>query len=168
MTLTLAKSGAGVIGLTKYGNFGKRLKDGASVKDVLGEKVDKFANRAKTAGKAGVVLAGVGATGMFTGLELSTGTVSKHLPKCVTNLVEKAASSNVLKNAADIAAESFSSLGSFIKAHPVAAAVVFTVGTVGQIVYDNILKNGAKNEGKIEQKYDDIIKIKEASTDVLA
>ena len=61
-----------------------------------------------------------------------------------------------------------SKAGSFVKAHPIACAGILVTGALGQLVFNHILKDGAKNEGKIEQKYDDIIKLKNSTTDILA
>lgn len=163
MSLSVAANlTAGTLG-TNPTRAAKKLKDGASVKDIVSESRDKFVNRAKTAGKAGVVLAGAGATGALAGLEMTTGVISKHLPKCVTNLVEKAATSNVVKSAANMIAEGLSTAGTFVKAHPIACAAVLAAGTIGQLIFNNIVKDGAKNEGKIEQKYDDILDLKNAA-----
>ena len=149
-------------------NTGKRLREGASVKDVANETKDKFVNNAKTAGKLAVTAAGISSISALTGLEVTKGIVSKHLPKSITGLVEKAANSDITKQAAEAASGMLSKAGSFVKAHPIACAGILVTGALGQLDFNHILKDGAKNEGKIEQKYDDIIKLKNSTTDILA
>ncbi len=163
MALSVATNlAAGTLG-TNPTRAAKKLKDGASVKDIVSESRDKFVNRAKTAGKAAVLLTGTGAVGGLAGIEIGTGVISKHLPKCVSNLVEKAATSNVVKDAVNMVAKGLSAAGSVVKAHPIACAVILAAGTAGQFILNGIVKDGAKNEGKIEQKYDDILDLKNAA-----
>lgn len=159
---------AGTLTAVKYGNAGKRIKDGASVKDIRNEGKEKLVNTAKTAGKiAGAAAATSTVSGLAT-VEILTGKVSAKLPSFVKNLIQKAGNSNLVKNFGEEASFGYAVVSDMIKAHPLLCAATMAVGAAGSVLIGKAVVDHAKNEGKIEQKYDDILKLKNSTTDVLA
>ncbi len=161
-----ANLGAGALGV-KYGNIGKRIQDGASIKDIRNEAKDKFVNKAKTAGKVAVITTGVGTVGVLGGIEAATGAISDKLPQCVKGLLEKAGNSSFVKSMASGFSEGFSQIASCAKSNPILFTGLAIAGAVGNVLILKTLTSGAKNEGKIEQKYDDILALKNSSAQTL-
>lgn len=168
MTLSAVTMGFTSPAVKTGANTGKRLREGASVKDVANETKDKFVNTAKTAGKIAGVTAASGAVCGLASVELLTGKVSAKLPSFAKNLIQKANNSNLMKNFGKAAGSVYTLAGGIIKTHPLLSAALMTAGTVGSVLIGKAVVDHAKNEGKIEQKYDDIIKLKNSTTDILA
>lgn len=163
MSLALVAT-TGVSGNTiaaKTARTAQKVKDGASVKDIAGEAKDKFVNNAKTAGKIAGVAAITGGTGALATAEILTeGGVSAKLPAFAKKLINKAGNSNFAKNFGEIAEQVYTMAGGMIKAHPLLCAATAVIGTVGSVLIGKAIVDNAKTEGKIEQKYDDKLALK--------
>ncbi len=144
----------------KMARTAQKINDGASVKDIAGEAKDKFVNNAKTAGKIAGVTATSGAVGVLAGCELLNGGVSAKLPNFAKNLIQKAGNSNFIRNFGELLGETYTMVGGIAKAHPLLFATTAAVGTVGSLLIGKAFVDHAKTEGKIEQKYDDKLALK--------
>lgn len=147
----------------------RRMKDGASVKDITGELKDKFVNRAK----GGVAAAAIGiGTGAASGVLLRDGFAAKMLAKLpggIQEQVKDVAKSDFVKKFANGAADLLTKAGTYAKAHPAIFAAVTAIGAIGLGAATLLQHHQSKTEGKIEQKYDDVVKLKNTvSTDILA
>lgn len=145
----------------KMARTAQKINDGASVKDIAGEAKDKFVNNAKTAGKIAGVTAATGAVGALAGVEILTeGAVSAKLPNFAKNLIQKAGNSNFIRNFGEMLGVAYTMVGGIAKAHPLLFAATAAVGTVGSLLIGKAFVDHAKTEGKIEQKYDDKLALK--------
>jgi len=155
---------------------GNKLKNGASIADIkneakekIGNDFDTFKKVAKTTTVTGLVGAAT-VTATKTGLAGKiAGLVPEKLKTTVTDTIKNATSDNkIIKTLAKASVNAFGTVKSFATAHPVATAVLALIGGIGTAAIHKAKENGAKEEGKIEQKYADILELRNNAAKDLA
>ena len=151
-------------------NTANKLKNGASVADIANETKEKFGNDIDTFKKTVKTATGVGVAAGATVVAAQTGVAGKIanlIPDSVKtkagDALKKAATSGVGKKAVSLATKAYTAAKTFAKAHPAATAVLAGIGLIGGVAIENVKKEGAKENGKIEQKYADILELKNAA-----
>ncbi len=151
-----------------------KLKKGASVADIkneakekIGNDVDTFKKTVKTAAGVGVaagVTVGVTQTGVAS---FAAGKIANLIPDSaktkIAGALQTVTTSGVGKKVITHATKLLGGAKAFATAHPVATAVLAGIGLIGTAAIEKVKENGAKNEGKIEQKYADILDLKNAA-----
>ena len=149
---------------SRLGKDTKAIANGdATLNDVKSREMAKFKNTVKTFAKNGALSAAAGATGVVLGARARGVDIVSKLPKFAQQGIKTVMSNEgvqtFVKAFSKASVGVMETISTVAKKHPAAFAATTIIAAGLQLAYYKNIHDHGKEQGKIEQKFDDTVKI---------